>query len=172
MDKHTEYVVPDFFPRNPLKKGAEQHAELRHLWSQYLSIPKGNPARKAFVDDLRQQYGNALAAFYTQSQGPPEEEEGLLVGQSTHQEEQEPPQKRQCAEPPPSPEPPLLPKAASSIIARAQATTHFTPRQVELSEAIGPVLASIGKAHNATVLDMRKAYEYWLTGKSNNKAKF
>lgn len=160
MDAPREYIIPAFFPRHPLLKGLEQQQELRSKWNMYLAIPKGNAARRAYVDALRQEYGESLVAFYQSSQDPVDatsascardgdrtdvcmsKQEEVLVGQPSASKKQK----------------------ASLDPSGAQANTHYTPLQTALAEQLAQQCEKLAREHAATLLDIRKAWDYWQAG--------
>lgn len=163
MAEKKVYTIPEWFPRNPLLGGLEQDEELRRQWNKYLCIPKGNSARKLMLLDLKSQYGEALAAFYTQSQ-PKDKED---INEEDEKEPSSPPETKhkrpRPVTPPSTPvedgEPPV-----KQVVQTAQAKTHYTPVQVALAEEIARICEKTAREHEATLLDVRKAWEYWQTG--------
>lgn len=166
MEEPKRYTIPDWFPRNPQLDGQAEESETKREWNKYLLIPKGEQ-RKAYMAKLKDRY----RAMWTP------DETSLIhgpQGEPTPQpNSEEPPVSWRTHELPPETLPEPSRKRALFLDEEeqpgtAQASTHYTAKQVEMAKFIRMSMELMARSNNCTILDMRKAYEYWLSGKCAN----
>lgn len=61
--------------------------------------------------------------------------------------------------------PPVPEDPKQLVLAVAPSKTCFTPKQVDLAPKVAKLLENLAREHKATILDIRKAYDYWTLGK-------
>lgn len=147
-NKKARYRIPGWFPRNPVLHGEEEEHETTTQWNKYLMIPKGDPRRRAFTDALKQRYLESYQPIYG-AQGEP------TPSPSLPQEEE--PEELPAEKP--------FPPTNKRPLAVDQAPTHYTPKQVEIAKFVAMSMELLARSNDCSILDMRKAYEYWLQGR-------
>lgn len=163
MAEKKAFSIPEWFPRNPLKAGIEQEKELREQWNRYLCIPKGNSARKLMLLDLKSAYGDAIVAFYAQSQ-PDKAVIEDIDEEEPSKEPVTPPELKHKRPRPVTPPPSLEPEPMDMVIAHTQSKSHYTPVQITMAEELAASCKKMAGKYSATLLDVRKAWDYWQAG--------
>lgn len=164
MDKQKRYTIPDWFPRNPTLDGAAEDSETKREWNKYLLVPKGEQ-RKAYMANLKERY----RALWS-----PDESHLIhgAPGEPTPQTNAEEPihlDSWREHELPPETLPEPCRKRALFLDEEepprtAQSPNHFTAKQVEMARFIRMSMELMARSNNCSIIDMRKAYEYWVSG--------
>lgn len=154
------FTIPPWFPRNPLLHGEEEQEECSREWNKYLLIPKGDPRRKVYLENLKKRYADSYTLLHHAEQEPtpdPEGEQELREHLEEHAARQRPTKKQ------------AVWLEEEPALRSTQASTHYTPKQTELAKFVRMSMELLARSNDATILDMRKAYEYWLNGHCNSK---
>lgn len=135
----ASFKPPLWFPRSLVQDEDEDLTKQRY--SMYLSLPKGE-ARQTFIDRLRKKFAQELVSESPQKRGKKSDDEIEPLEEALGEPAEAP--FREDAE------------SVSPLLVKDKA---------ELRKAVMQQMELLARAHNATVIDMRRIYQQWLDGK-------